>query len=407
MPLSIERIETLLLVAAITAMLARRLGLPYTVGLVLAGLAIAFSPLHLAIPLTRRLLFGALLPPLIFEAALNIPWRGVRADWPVMTVLATVGVLLSAVVVAGGMHLLAGWAWVSAWAFGALIAATDPVSVIAALKEAGARGRFRLLAETESLLNDGTAAVLFALVLAGAAGRAAGPGGIAVSFLATTLGGVLAGALLAAVTLLLAGRTTDRLVEITFTTVAAYGSFMLAEHFGVSGVFATLTAGLLVGNLGPLGAISERGREAVESFWEYVAFAANSIVFILIGMTEARVRLGVLLPTALLAVLLVLVARAVAVYGGCGFFAGSAYRVLARHQHLLWWGGLRGALALALALALPAGFPLHPQIVTVTFTVVAFSVIIQGLTIIPLLRRLGELPPPPPRRASSPQHADA
>ena len=377
MPLTIENTEALLLIAAMVALLARRLRLPYTVGLVLAGLALAFSPLRLTIPLTRQLLFTAFLPPLIFEAALHIPWSGLRRDWAVITVLATLGVLASAGIVALGMRQVAG-----------------------------ARGRFRLLAETESLLNDGTAAVLFALVLAVAGGQAAGPAGAAGSFLWITAGGLLCGALAGAAALLLAGQSSDHLVEITCTTVAAYGSFILAEHFGCSGVLATLTAGLLVGNLGRLGAISLRGREAVQSFWEYIAFAANSLVFILIGMSEAQVRLGALLPAAVAAVLLVLVGRAVVVYGGCGLFTRSRYRVSPRHQHLLFWGGLRGALALALALALPAGFPRRPEVITVTFAVVAFSVIVQGLTIIPLLHRLGELPGRPKSdragRASAP-----
>jgi CPA1 family monovalent cation:H+ antiporter len=192
--------------------------------------------------------------------------------------------------------------------------------------------------------------------------------------------------------LLLAGRADDHLVEITFTTVAAYGSFLLAEHFHVSGVLATLTAGLMMGNLGPLGAISPRGREAVQAFWDYAAFVANSLVFLLIGMHVARENFAAVWPPAVAAILLVVLGRAVAIYPCCFLFSWSALRVTWRHQRILFWGGLRGALALALALGLPPEVPARESIITMSFAVVAFSVFVQGLTMTPLLRRFGEIP---------------
>jgi monovalent cation:H+ antiporter, CPA1 family len=393
--LSIERIETLLLVAAIVAMLARRLRLPYTVGLVFAGVVLAISPFGLAVPLTKDLIFTAFLPPLVFEAAIRIPAKELRREWPVILVLATLGVLLSALPVASGMCLLGGWAWPTALLFGALISATDPVSVIATLRQAGAHGRLRLLAESESLLNDGTAAVAFGLVLAATRGEGVSPAAITGSFATTVAGGVICGGLVAGGVLLLAGRTTDHLVEITFTTVAAWGSFLVAEHFHVSGVLATLTAGLLIGNLGALGAISPRGREAVESFWDYIAFVANSLVFMLIGMSEAGLDLRAVAAGACIAIPLVLLGRAASVYACCALFARSSLRVTRPHQHLLFWGGLRGALALALALGLPDDLLHRQQAISVAFAVVAFSVVVQGLTMTPLLRRCGEIGRPP------------
>jgi CPA1 family monovalent cation:H+ antiporter len=214
--------------------------------------------------------------------------------------------------------------------------------------------------------------------------------------LITAGGGLLCGAVVAGTVLLLAGRTQDHLVEITFTTVAAYGSFLLAERLHVSGVLATLTAGIMLGNIGagggPLCAITPRGREAVQAFWEYAAFVSNSLVFLLIGMREAHQGfLAVWAPIAL-AIVLVTLGRAAAVYPCCALFLRSSTRVTARHQHVLLWGGLRGALALALALSLPPEIPGRDLIVTASFAVVAFSVFVQGLTITPLLRRFGELP---------------
>jgi CPA1 family monovalent cation:H+ antiporter len=303
-------------------------------------------------------------------------------------------VLLSAAVTAAGMHALAGWAWSAAALFGVLIAATDPVSVIATFKEAGIHGRLRLLVEAESLLNDGTAAVLFAVTLAVAQGGAVSGAGVVSALATTILGGLACGAAVAAGVLLLAGRTEDHLVEITFTTVAAYGSFFLAEQLHVSGVLATLTTGLLVGNVGSLGAISDKGREAVAAFWEYVAFAVNSLVFLLIGIRLAHHSFARELGALAAGIGLVTVGRALAVYACCAPFARSPRRVAPAHQHVLFWGGLRGALALALALSLPAATPDRAAIITVAFAVVAFSLIVQGLTITPLLRRLGEMPRP-------------
>src|SRR5205085_4345793 len=160
-------------------------------------------------------------------------------------------------------------------------------------------------------------------------------------------GSILCGMAVSGAALLLAGRTDDHLVEITFTTVAAYGSFLLAEHFHLSGVLSTLVAGLMLGNVGALGAISDRGREAVQAFWEYAAFVANSLVFLLIGMHEARQNFVAQWLPIVLAIFLVTLGRAIAVYPCCLLFSWSGLRVTTRHQHVLFWGGLRGALALA------------------------------------------------------------
>jgi CPA1 family monovalent cation:H+ antiporter len=149
----------LLLIAGVVAILTRRLRVPYSVGLVFAGIILSLSPFFSDIPFTKDLIFNVFLPPLVFEAAIQIHWKDLRKQFFVILMLATVGVCLSAAVTALGMRYLVGWEWVSALLFGALIAATDPVSVIATFKEAGVHGRLRLLVEAESLFNDGTAAV--------------------------------------------------------------------------------------------------------------------------------------------------------------------------------------------------------------------------------------------------------
>jgi monovalent cation:H+ antiporter, CPA1 family len=382
----------LLLIAAVVAMLTRRLRLPYSVGLVTAGIILAILPFAPKVSLTKELIFSALLPPLLFEAAFFIHWEQLRRDFSVIVVLATLGVLLSAFVTAIGMHYLAHWQWLGALVLGVLIAATDPVSVIATFKEAKAHGRLLVLIEAESLLNDGTAAVAFGVVAAIASGHQLKSIEITVMLLRAIGGGILCGAAVALGALLLTGRTDDHLVEITFTTIAAYGSFLLADHFGMSGVLATITAGLIMGNFKSLGKISDRGKEAIQAFWEYAAFVANSLVFLLIGMHEADHNFVAIWLPAVIAITLVTLGRAVAIYPCCLMFSRSSLRVARKHQHVLFWGGLRGALALALALGLPPEVPQRDEIIAVSFAVVAFSVFVQGLSIRPLLRSMGEIP---------------
>ena len=387
----IYQLGLLLFVASLVAILTRRLHLPYTVGLVLAGIGLYFAHIRLGLHLSKDLIFFVFLPPLVFEAALSIHWAHLKRDLPVVGLLATVGVVLAAALTAGGMHYALTWDWGSALVFGVLIAATDPVSVIATFKEAGVVGRLRLLIESESLLNDGTAAVAFVAVTSVLAGNHEGAFSMLADLLLTIGGGSAMGAAVGFGFMLLAGRTKDYMVEITFTTLAAYGSFFVAEHFHCSGVLAALAAGLVVGNYRRREDIPDAGQHALAIFWEYAAFIVNSLIFILIGLQEAEQKFDNLGMPVLVAICLVTLGRAVAIYPLCGLFSRSRFRVDLSQQHILFWGGLRGALALALALALPETIIQRKTIVTITFAVVAFSVFAQGLTITPLLRRLGQI----------------
>jgi len=281
----------ILFTASIVAMICRRLRLPYSIGLVGAGIALALAPVQLNLPLSRDLIFDVFLPPLVFEAALQLPWREFRRELPVTLLFAFPGVVIAATTVACGAHWLLGWSWMGAALFGTLIAATDPVSVIAAFREMKAPPRLSLVVESESLLNDGTAAVGFAILVALANGASATPLHVGGLLLWTVIGGVVIGVGVAGGLLLLAGRTDDHLVEITLTTLAAYGSFLIADRLDMSGVLASLAAGLMVGCVGWRGALTEEGRQHVTSFWTYVAFLVNSIVFILIGGNEAHLPL--------------------------------------------------------------------------------------------------------------------
>lgn len=387
MGIEVGTVELLLLVATVVAVLARRLRLPYTVGLVITGAVITANGYKPEIAVTKDLIFSLFLPPLVFEAALVIHWKELKSQLSPLLVLATLGLLISVAVVAGGMTYLAGWAPVSALVFAVLISATDPVSVIALMKEQKVHGRVRLLVESESLFNDGTAAALFAVATAGISGHMPSPGEGLVEFVRIAGGGLAVGALVGAVCLALSGRTQDHMVEIAVTNVGAFGSFLVAEHFHLSGVLATVVVGLMLGNLGSLGALTAQGRDDAETFWEFAGFVANSLIFLLLGsqlvLQDYR---GVAGPAAI-AIVLVLIGRAIGVYGVSACFGRSKLRIGRSLQHVMVWGGLRGALALALALGLPAATPLRKELIAVTFVVVAFSVLVQGMTVKPLLIR--------------------
>jgi CPA1 family monovalent cation:H+ antiporter len=260
--------------------------------------------------------------------------------------------------------------------------------------------------------------VLFALILVWAAHDGASgqdPLGAVTTFLIVAGGGLAAGFGIGLIAVTIAGTSEDHLVETALTVVAAFGSFLIAEHFGASGVLASVTAGMTMGNLGVLTekerfglSITPHGRAFVLEFWEFAAFLANSLVFLLIGSALATVdfaREGLL--SLMLVIALALLGRAVAVYPVSFIFLRSRWAIPLNQQHLMWWGGLRGALALALALALPADMPRRDDILISTFAVVAFSVIVQGLTAPLALKALRLAPvrraPNPSRPANSPR----
>jgi CPA1 family monovalent cation:H+ antiporter len=373
--------------------------LPYTVGLVIAGLVLSASGLRSGASLTHDFIFLVILPPLLVESALVIPWGEFRRDAVPVVALATGGVVVSAAVVAAGMVEFLGWPAHPALIFGVLIAATDPVAVIALFKSVIVSGRSRLVVESESLLNDGVAAVLFGMVLAW--DRASMPGVLTVSTdLAVTVGGgILVGLACAVAALALAGQTSDHLVETVLTAATAYGSFVIAETLQVSGVLATVTAGMAMGRqdlpwLRKTGLFSSciitpHGREFLKPFWEFAAFVANSVIFLLIGLAApAKKLVGAQSLAIIVTIGLVLAARALSVYGICLAFRWTRWSLSPATQHILWWGGLRGALGLALALSLPRDLAYREEIIVMTFGVVVFSIIVQGLSMPALLRKL-------------------
>ncbi len=384
----------LVVVAASVAVAARRFKVPYTAALVVAGLVLGsleiLNPPHL----TRELLFAVFLPGLLFEAAFHIEFRAFWRDrWTILG-LAVPGVIaaitLTTLIISrlfGVFGLVGGIDWRYALLFSAVVAATDPVAVVGLFKKLNAPPRLTMLLEGESLLNDGTAIVFFSLVLDVVSGRPWSASSIAVGFVTVIGAGVLVGSVFGAGISLALRRIDDPMIEITLTTIAAYGSFVAAEQFHSSGVIASVVAGMICGNWGVRTGMAPSTRVAAEVFWEYIAFALNSVVFLLIGF---EVPLAALLESwreILLAYLAVSVVRGGIILAISAIRRRTADPLPRSWAVVLTWGGLRGALSMVLALSLPA-FPQRGLLVTMTFGVVLITIIVQGLSMSPLLQWL-------------------
>jgi CPA1 family monovalent cation:H+ antiporter len=393
----IEFLVWLLIAAAITAMLAKHLRIPYTVALVFGGLLLGAVRFPLLSPLqsgnrpdwlTPDVILILFLPALVFEGSVKLDLRELVRNSIPLLLLANAGVLLAAFATGYIVHWLIGLPVLVALLFGSIISATDPISVLAIFRDLKVDKRLSLIMEGESLLNDGTAVVLFGIVFgAVVAEKLNVPWGVAQYFLAVA-GGAILGSALGYLASRITGTVDDPQIEITLSTILAYGSYLLAFHLHLSGVIATASAGLVLGNFGSKRGMSARTRTAMESFWEYVSFVMNSLVFLLIGL-EIHVRQLLRNWTLVaLAVGAVLVGRVLSVYLFVPLSNRFAEKIPFRWQLVVVWGGLRGALALALALSLPATFPYREQILDLTFGVVIFSIVVQGLTIKPLLKLL-------------------
>lgn len=378
----------LLLIVSLVAIAVRRLRIPYTVALVLVGLLVTTQqPLDLR--LTPEVILALLVPPLVFEASFHINLRDLRLNLAGILLLAVAGVMITTLIVGGIAGLLTPLSWPMAFVFGALISATDPVAVVALFRALGAPKRLALLVEGESLFNDGTAIVVYNLVVAAALTGAFHPVAGLLDFLRVSAGGLAVGFVLGWLIAQLIARIDDYLIETTLTTVLAFGSYLIAERLHFSGVLAVVAAGLVNGNLGPQG-MSPTTRIVLFNFWEYVAFLANSLVFLLIGLQVNIPSLVAAWQPVLWAILAVLVARAIVTYG-LGWLGNQVTEPIPwRWLHVLNWGGLRGAIALALALSLPEALCAERDLVRVmAFGVVLFTLVVQSMTMKPLLRWLG------------------
>jgi CPA1 family monovalent cation:H+ antiporter len=386
----------LFIVVTAVAIGVQRLAIPYTVALVVTGLVLGMLHAFEAPHLTKALMFGIFLPGLLFDAAFHLEFKQFWRNRLAIASLALPGVVAAIALtglilppIASVLHFMQGFTWKLALVFGAIISATDPIAVVAIFKNLGVPKRLSMLLEGESLLNDGTAIVFFTLSVALVTGAVVTPADMALDFIKVVGFGVLIGMGVGLAVSQIFRHVDDPMIEITLTMIAAYGSFLVAEHFHFSGVIATVAAGMFCGNYGARTGMSPSTRIAVDVFWQYMAFALNSIVFLLIGTEVNFDNLLASWQAILVAYLVVTVGRALVIFGASALLRKTREKISWRWSVVLTWGGLRGGLPMVLVLSLPKDFPHQELLVSMTFGVVILSILVHGLTMSPVLRWLG------------------
>lgn len=391
-------IALLLLAVAILAF-TKKTRLPFSVVLVVVGMGLSalagLSTYDLAglqrLELSPDLILYVFLPTLIFESTLNLDTRQLRHNLGAILTLAVPGLLLSTAIIGVIVWLATPIPLPAALLLGAILSATDPVAVVALFRQLGAPERLTVLMEGESLFNDATAIVLSRILIGVvAAGTASGEavGGGVVDFLLLFFGGLFTGMVLGYLIAFVLGLIeSDPFIEITLTTVLAYLSFLLAEEvLHVSGVMATVGAGLILGGWGRA-KISPSVRVYLEHFWKQMAFIATALLFLMLGL---RVELSALWGSLGLigwVILAMLLGRAAIIYGLMPLVGRipGAKRVNLAYKTVMFWGGLRGAIAIAIALSLPAS-PHTDTFVVLVMGAVLFSLLVQGLSIEALVK---------------------
>ncbi|WP_414527750.1 cation:proton antiporter [Nodularia chucula] len=366
--------------------------IPYTLLLVIVGLGLAFIDVRL-VTLSPELILFIFLPPLLFEAAWNLHWVELKKNLVTICLYAVLGVVISIAGIALGLNQIAGISLTTALLIGASLAATDPVSVTALFRELGVGKNLTTMMEGESLFNDGMAVVAFGFMVALSLGQAELGFQSIVLELGIVIGiGVAVGGIIGFGISYLTQRFDLPMVEQSLTLVSAYGTYLIIEELGGSGVIGVVTTGLILGNFGSRIGMNPRTRVIVSEFWTFLAFFVNSIVFLLIGDQIRFATLGENLQIIAITIVAMILMRAIAIYVLSNLSAAiTQEQISLPDQTVLWWGGVRGSVSIALALSVPIGLPERDKIIATVFGVVLFTLLVQGLTIKPLLEKLNLL----------------
>jgi monovalent cation:H+ antiporter, CPA1 family len=385
----VQQFAWLLLAATLIGILARRVRIPYAVALVIGGLIVEESHVVSVPQLDPAMLLFAFLPPLLFDAAFRLDARELRLVVRPVLLLAVPGVIVTTLLVGGIVAVLLGLPLSVALLFGTLVAATDPVAVIAVLNEIGLPARLIIIPEAESLVNDGMAITLYSGLSPVAASGSLDVAALGMFFLREVLLGVAVGVLLGLVFSRLTSTIDDHLIEMMLSVVLAYGSYLVADGLHASGPLACVAAGIVQGTYGRAFGMSERTSRLLDDLWEFLGFVANALVFLLVGLS---VNLGALISNGkavTVAIVAVIVARILVVEAVGLLTARGPLAAPFRERLVLIWSGLRGALTMALALGLPLSTPSRALLIHMAFGVVLFTLIAQGLTLQLVIRHLG------------------
>lgn len=389
-------------VATISRLISWFRRIPYTLLLVIVGLGLAFVNVRL-VNLSPELILEIFLPPLLFEAAWNIRWRDLKDSLLPVGLFAVLGVIISIVGVAFPVSQFTGLSLPVALLLGASLSATDPVSVVALFRELGAGKRLTTIMEGESLFNDGVAVVAFLLLVGIPLGVSEFSVPATISRFSIFVGvGVGVGCLVGYGISYLTQRFDFPLVEQSITLVSAYGTYLVVEELGGSGVIGVVTVGLILGNFGSRIGMNPRTRLIVSEFWEFLGFFVNSIVFLLIGDQINFSSIGKNFDLILISIASVVLTRAIVIYGLgnlSNLFGGTPLNW--RQLTVLWWGGLRGGVSIALALSVPVILQGRQEIIDAVFGVVLFTLLVQGLTTQFFLKKLDLVGDQPQRQEYS------
>lgn len=358
------------------------------------GMADQVRDTVLGIEFSEALLEG-MLGLLLFAGALHVKLSDLKQEWLVVLLMATIGVGLSTVIVGVGFSWLTGMPLLIALVFGSLISPTDPVAVLGVLREADLQKSLETKIAGESLFNDGVGYVVF-LVLVGLAFPSDGHHGsgladAATLFVQEAVGGAVLGLVLGWLTFRVMRRIDDYSLEVLITLGLAFGGYELAVYLHVSAPIMAVCAGLLIGDIGMKNGMSEETRQYVDGFWKLIDEILNAVLFLMIGFEVFAIAFDMsFVTTGVLSIGLALLARLAAV--AVPILILRPFREFSRGvTPIMTWGGLKGGISVALALSLPEG-EWKPLILTVTYVIVIFSIIIQGLTIAPLAKRLSREP---------------